>query len=265
MRSPVIWYGGKSKLADRIIRLFPAHYTYVEPCFGGGSVFFGKAPSRHEVVNDLDSDIVNFFRVLRDPRESGELKRRLSLTPYSREEHDDCRVRYNQISDEKARAFFVLVRQSFNGIFRDSWRTGARCNFVQDFNRAVELLAELSTRLKCAAIEHRDCVEVIRRYEGPDTLIFIDPPYLAQTRTQGRRCVFQCEMTDADHERLLANIVKSQSKIILSGYASALYQEHLGDWRRYDLDVAAHAAYHAGRTERSRRTECLWINPAAHE
>ncbi|MEN6371910.1 MAG: DNA adenine methylase, partial [Armatimonadota bacterium] len=123
MRSPICWFGGKGHMAARISPLFPEHRIYVEPFGGGGSLLFYKEPSEIEVYNDLDSGLVNLFRVLRDPEKFGKLYHYISLTPYSREEYLQCRELLDESSDEIVQAYrwYVVARSSFGGIFGSSW------------------------------------------------------------------------------------------------------------------------------------------------
>lgn len=118
LHSPIQWFGGKQSLAPKLLPLIPEHRTYVEPFGGGASLLLIKEPSPVEVYNDLDSDLVNFFRVLRDPQLFTDFYNRAWFSPCSREEHDFCRLHLNEDPDpvERARRFFVLARYSFSGI-----------------------------------------------------------------------------------------------------------------------------------------------------
>lgn len=292
--APTQFFGGKQQLAPRIVALFPPHDVYVEPFFGAGAVYFSKSPSALEIVNDLDSTLVTFFRVLRDPVKGVRLREALEMTPYAREEWADCRLGVKRATQlgwrdaaddvELARRWFVLTQMSFagriaNGTAHEStgWRytTKISHNPAASFRSAIARLPQFSARLANAQIEHDDALRVIARYDGKRALQFLDPPYLPDTRRGGG---YAYEMTRDDHERLLDLIIAPafKSMIVLSGYDSALYRERLErqhGWQRLEVTVACSAAgrtrasalqgegavYAAGQT----RTEVLWLNPAA--
>jgi DNA adenine methylase len=269
---PFPWYGGKSALVPVLLSLLPAHQVYVEVFGGSAALLFAKAPSALEVLNDLDSGVVNFFRVLRDPVQASALQRRLSLTPYAREEYEDCLHSWEETDDpvEAARRWYCAVVQTHNNALRATgWRSTKipASNPARAWSHGIAHLTDFVTRLSKVQIDHRDFEQVIRAYDGPDTCFYLDPTY--HTETRRKRSCYRHEMTPADHTRLLACIVQVQGMVILSGYEHPLYQEALSAWECRHLDVAcASAVDAAGRStgERApdalRRTECLWRNPA---
>lgn len=251
---PVRYPGGKWRIANWIINTFPPHLTYCEPFCGGASVFFRKPPSYHEVLNDLDGEIVNFFTVLRE--QTDELIRVLELTPFAREEY---RASFEPSSDpvERARQFYVLTRQSFGGYAR---RTGWR--FQRNNNRGKKLIEKWNDldwvyaaagRLKDAMIEHDDALNIIRRFDGPRTLFYVDPPYLGTSR--GRLDHYRCEWSgEADHVRLAECLQGIQGMTVLSGYPSDLYQVLYSGWTRLEMTNPTNGN---GKPA----TECLWLSP----
>lgn len=278
VRSPICWLGGKSRMARRIIPLFPRHVTYVEPFGGGGAVLFAKPPSAVEVYNDLDGGLVNFFRVLRDRRKFRVLQLLASLTPYSREEYDRFRRTWEKARSEVQRAYewLVVARMSFGGIFDQSWGsvvTSSNRGMAQTASAwlsTIERLPEAHARLIRVQVEHQDFRTVLDRYDRPETLFYVDPPYVSEVRRGGG---YRCELTVEDHQALTAILLGLQGKAILSGYRHEVHRplEKAG-WKRLDFKVvctAAGATRGSGlqglgsRKAKQRRVESLWISPRA--
>jgi DNA adenine methylase len=256
----VKWHGGKHYLAKRIIEQFPDHHTYVEPFGGAASVLLNKEPSPVEVYCDLDERITRLFRVIRD--HGAEFQRRLSLTPYSEVEFSRAR----DVSDdeiEMARRDFVGWRQSLGGRGESFSFTLHRvrrqmADVVSGYLSAIdEQLPLIIERLRTVQIVSRPATETISKWDSPETLIYCDPPYLHSTREQNSRDVYGYEMTETEHRALAECLQTCQSKVVLSGYPSLLYDGLYSDWRRVTMDIANHAA---GGKNKKRKTECLWIN-----
>ena len=275
--SPLAYYGGKSKLAATIVSLFPPHKTYVEPFFGGGSVFFAKPRSHVEVINDLDGDLINFFRVARNEKQCAQLRALLDLTPLSRKEFADCvealrAERWKNIL-ERAWMYFVAIRQGHRGIARwaSNWSssktksTSGMSGLARTWMRLPERIAVAGLRLRAAQIECKPWQFVLDKYETEATLAYLDPPYLHATRKPGNRNSYHHEMTEGDHARLLLRLRKYKGKIVLSGYASRLYDELLSGWHRIEIETYCSASNKANKND-AKRTEVLWMNytpPAA--
>jgi DNA adenine methylase len=248
--------GSKWSMAEWIIRHMPPHTTYLEPFFGSGAVLFNKAPVLLETINDLDGDVVNLFRVIRDQPE--ELARLVHWTPYAREEYLSCQ---SGVEDglEQARRFLVRCWQSIR--VKTGSISGWKCRGTPDdayrvkqWNALPSKLTSVAERLKEVQIECRPAVEVIKRYRRPDVLIYADPPYLSETRNGA---IYANEMTDKEHAELLAVLSKHPGPVLLSGYASRLYDEVLAGWHREEM----HQVIETGQN----RTEVLWINPVSAE
>jgi len=254
-RPLVRYHGGKWRLAPWIIGHFPKHRVYCEPFGGGGSVLLRKPRAYAEIYNDLDGEMVNLFRVVRD--QGDELLRQLSLTPYAREEFAEA---YLPTDDPIARDLRTLVKayQGFgsNGIHRP---TGFRANSNRsgttpahdwaNFPAAVPALIE---RLQGVVIENRDALDCMTAADAPSTLHYVDPPYPKHTRTNAGDD-YSFEYTDSQHEDLAKFLTGLSGMVVLSGYPTDLYRE-LG-WKQVQREARGDRA--------SLRTECLWLNPRA--
>lgn len=209
-RRPALrWHGGKWLLAPWIISHFPAHRVYVEPFGGAASVLLRKGRAYSEVYNDLDGEVVNLFRVLRIPSDAATLIASLKLTPFSRTEFEAA---YDQTAEPIERARRLVIR-SFMGHGSDApnlkHRTGFRSNSTRsgttpahDWANYPEGLARVVARLIGVVVERRDACEVMAAHDGPETLHYVDPPYVHATRSRSRG-EYVHEMSDADHARLL--------------------------------------------------------------
>jgi DNA adenine methylase len=264
MRSPVVWFGGKGRLAAKLNALLPPHFSYVEVFGGGASLLFCKPPSEHEVYNDLDSGLVNFFRVLRDPRKRIWLRRKLADMPYSRAEflHFVRTMDQTEGDVERAYRWFSVCRMSFAAQWGKSWgyargTAGGMAECVHRFHTAQELLTAASERLSRVIIEANDWRTILTAYDGPQTVFYADPPYVPETRRGGG---YACELTTLDHAELVARLLGVQGKVMLSGYASPTYEplERAG-WVRKDFGLACLATRRRGNPL-DRRTECVWMN-----
>ncbi len=262
IRRPVLRYhGGKWRIAPWIISHFPDHRVYVEPYGGAASVLMRKPRSWAEIYNDLDEQIVNVFRVIRDkPAELCELVRN---TPYSRVEFEQSYEPHpNAIEQARrtiTRAFFGHGTASMAGHstgFRaksHSQHTGGAREWT-NYPDQIRLFAE---RIRGVIVEHKDAAILIDDHDRPDTLFYVDPPYLPELRHPGnphcRKGEYRHEMTREDHVSLLRRLREAEGKVIISGYPSDLYDEILHDWRREKRMAQADRA--------QPRTEVLWISP----
>lgn len=262
MRAIFRYPGSKWSIADWIIDHFPEGYermVYLEPFVGSGAVFFNKAPGAVETINDLDSNIVNLFYVLREQPE--ELKRVLALTPYSREEYDRA---FEPCEDplEKARRYMVKTTQAIGakmaGTSKCGWRNhkqmkigGTACKWggiTATIDVAAARLRGDTTHL--VQIEHMDALRLIERYNNPDVLMYIDPPYVRSVRKSG--ALYAHEMNLAGQKQLLSLITQSRAKIVISGYDSDLYNTALDGWRK--------ASTMSQTTSAKMATEVIWMN-----
>ena len=262
MNHPLIRYhGGKFRLSEWIISHFPKHETYVEPFGGGASVLLSKQQSRMEVYNDLDSDVVNFFEILRDPDLAIELAKQIELTPYSRTEFLNARAEtLNKV--EQARRLVIRAQMGFGSAGATKGNTGFRLDtarggsdIVTIWQRQPEVILQAAARLKKVLIENRDAIKVIQDHDRSDTLFFVDPPYVLDTRNMGGKA-YRHEMTNADHEQLVSTLQHCKGMVILCGYEHPIYEAL--NWKKVKKSVAA-----SGQSGSVLREEVLWINPQA--
>jgi len=258
--SPVMRYhGGKFRLAPWILEHFPEHKCYTE-CFGGaGSVLLRKPRSYAEVYNDIDQDMVNLFRVLRQPELNRQLRDLCALTPYSREEFELAL----QASDEPLERARRTVIRATMGFAATTSASGFRIDTKRKYATAMHLwslypdnLAAVGKRFSAILIENRSAVDVLRKHDAVDTLHYCDPPYMPETRVKGNRS-YAHEMSVEDHVELLDCLKSLQGYVVLSGYDSQLYNDVLIGWSK-----KTKSARISGGRGASKREECLWLSPS---
>ncbi|HYG67167.1 MAG TPA: DNA adenine methylase [Anaeromyxobacteraceae bacterium] len=288
-RPALRYHGGKFRAADWIAAHFPPHRIYVEPYGGAASVLLQKPRSFAEVYNDVDEEIVAFFRVLRDPTTAAQLRELLELTPFARRELE---LAFEPSPDpvEQARRTLVKAYMGFgsDAVHRPGPRgmrlavstnrekhagtTGFRLNRNQngahparDWSKWPEQVPAFVARLRDVAIECRPALDVIRLFDKPDTLFYLDPPYVHSTRTSADRNGYRHEMSDDDHRELAAWARSTEAAVVISGYASELYDEELyPDWKRVTRKAYADARRQSSDSVAGPwRTEVLWISPTA--
>ena len=263
------YYGSKQRLATNILKFMPPHNCWVEVFGGALALTLAKRPANIEIVNDLDDNIVNALRQIRD--NGSELAELIELTPYARTELANARLLCDQDSDvERARKFLVQAMMSVNGVtagkrggfsVSDTYTRGCREARVNRWNNYPERLREVASRLRTTRIERKDGVELLAQFSNkPATLVYIDPPYLAH-----RGCGYNIEARDQDfHERLLSQALLCKCMIMISGYHSTTYASLLegrGNWKRIELNASTQTT----NGDRLDRQEVLWVNKPAEE
>ena len=256
------WYGGKFSHLDWLLPLLPEAKHYCEPFGGSAAVLINRKPSPVETYNDIDGDVVNFFRVLRDQNEA--LIEAIGLTPFAREEFELAIADISEeVSDlERARRFFVRARQVRSGLAQTaSSGRWAHClltsragmaGAVSRWLGSVEGLSEIVQRLLRVQIENAPAIEVINRYDSEETLFYCDPPYPHASR--GDSNAYGYEMTDDEHRELAQVLRIVRGKVAFSGYRCELLDKLYGDWNRIE---APSKLVHSVKQP---RTEVLWTN-----
>lgn len=244
--------GSKWSIAGSIVAEFGSHYHYIEPFFGSGAVFFSKDPSPHEVINDRLGSVVNLWAALRDHTE--ELCWLIETTPWARDEYGiSDQVTGEQLED--ARRFVVRVWQAHASDLAK--KTGWKNRGVHQraggmshrWQKLPDQLRKLAWRLSDAEIENRPALDVIRRHNKSDALIYADPPYPHDVRTQK---MYEHEMSLQEHAELVDALSAHAGPVVISGYAHPLYDSAFASWRRVTMK--------APKAEKGAdRTEVLWI------
>lgn len=259
-RPALRYHGGKFRLAPWVLKFIPAHRVYVEPFGGGASVLLRKERAHAEVYNDLDGEVVNLFRVI---REHGELLvSQVALTPFSR---DEFKQAYEPSDDpiEQARRTLIRSYMGFGSAGASGQSTGFRANSnrshktpAHDWAGFPSALASIVDRFRGVVIENRDAMQCMRHHDAAATLHYVDPPYVHSTRNLRTRApAYRHEMSDDDHRQLAAVLRELRGMVVLSGYPCELYDlELFPDWERHECRALADGA--------KKRTEVIWLNPA---
>ena len=256
------WYGGKYSHLEFILPNLPNDALHFCDVFGGSAaVLINREPASVETYNDIDSELVNFFDTLRNHGE--ELIKAISLTPFSREELVLACTHDKELSDfERARRFYVRARQTRTGLAQTSsegrWahcvltsRAGM-AGAVSRWLGAVDGLPEIVQRLLRVQIENAPALELIERYDTKETLFYLDPPYVHDSR--GDTKAYGFEMSDMDHFELASVLNQIQGRAVISGYRSKLYDKLFAHWNRIDAPVKI------CNSSKGERQESLWIN-----
>lgn len=266
-RPALRYHGAKWRLATWIISYLPLDYMYCEPYAGSAAILLNKTRSQLEVINDLDNDVVNFFAVLRDHPQK--LIQKIELTPFSKIEYQ---LSYESTDDpiENARRFYTRAYMAIAGptaTWRTGWRrqikysthpnstsgmTAAAVSFAK-----IDHLWTITNRLRGVTIENDDALEVIKRYDSPHAVFYVDPPYVASTRSRWSKNSYAHEMSDNDHIQLAATLDAIEGMAVISGYPSDLYDDLYRDWDRVERTAVTNASKQA--------IEALWINDHASE
>lgn len=258
IRRPALrFYGGGWARAPWTVANFPAHTSYVEPCFGAGSILFHKPPSKLETVNDLDGRVVNFFKVCR--HQPYNLIHEILYTPWAEDEYRACL----EVADdplEDARRFFFICWASVKGgphpgpaDFRWQKKITRRSAASSDIDGAAEQMEIVAGRLRRVQILNRDALDVIQDFLPHDCLIYFDPPYLRETRSNADG--YRHEPTTGWHREAAVLLRQARGPVIVAGYPSPLYSElyEAYGWRRVERRQMTNSG--------GRRIEALWLSP----
>ncbi|WP_052372119.1 DNA adenine methylase [Nocardia otitidiscaviarum] len=258
MRPPFPYFGSKQSVAAQIVDLLPTHRHYVEPFAGSLSVLLAKAPAKFETVNDLHRELMTFWRVLRD--RPVELARVCALTPHSRAEYAAAADTDGCDELETARRVWVRLTQSRSGVLRKTgWRhyidpAGSSASMPDYLDGYVGRFAAVALRLHAVSLECRPALELIEAYgRSPEVCLYVDPPYLGTTRNGTN---YALEMpSPGEHAELLEVLLRARAAVVLSGYASELYDTALSGWSRVEIP-----AFNGNATGDRARREVVWSN-----
>ena len=259
MRTPVSYYGGKQNMLSHILPIIPEHHTYIEPFFGGGAVFFAKEPSKAEVINDINSSIVNFYKVLKYDFEN--LQSKIDETFHSRAQHKEAQYIYEDpTSLEKdnianAWAVWVQTNMSFSCMIGAGFGYDRRGKVsLKISNKKNRFTEDLKTRLKRVTIENYDVLKVIKAYDSPDAFFYLDPPYVSAN--QGHYAGY----THENFIDLLDACSKMQGKFLLSTYPEPILMEYRKKYKWKNNDIEKSLAVDGRRKENKKKIECLTWN-----
>ena len=254
------YFGGKSRLAQQIVDLMPPHQVYVDAFGGAANILIAKPPSEHEIYNDLNGEVVNLFRVLRDEAQRDQLIAEIESTPYARETLVEA-LAARRPGDGVPIAVNLLVR-SYMGYGTDSAQR-QNCSFRADTTAKMprlwrgvpERIARVGMRFRDVTIENTDALSLVSRHlTNRDALLYLDPPYMPDTRQlrHASHNHYAHELSTEQHASLLELAVKAAAKVMVSGYESDLYAEKLTGWKRIDFGAQTHGGA---------RRESLWLSP----
>lgn len=235
MKPPLTYYGGKQKLAQTIISMIPKHRLYCEPFFGGGAVFFAKAPAPIEVINDSNGELINFYRVVKT--QFGELEREIKSTLHSRESFQIAEVimNYPKLFSEVKRAWAIwtLANQSFASMLGGTWRCDLQKNSTAKRlgNKKNNFTEEYAERLEQVQIESRDALKIIKLWDSKDTFFYCDPPYYNSNMGHYKG------YTELDFENLLQALSQIKGKFLLSSYPSALIEKYTKKYKWFTQKI----------------------------
>ena len=235
LKSPVNRIGGKYYLAGWLSEMIPSHVLYCEPFCGAGHLLFSKIPSQVEIINDIDSHLIAFFRVIKDHEKRQKFAETLEYMPYSRALWQDIRSKWKQgdlPQDEIGHVsqWFYLNRSTFAG---DQKRGGFAVpsttgrNPAQSFRTAIASFEEVAERLQNVTIECLDYQECIRRYDSPQTLFYVDCPYYRHEYYYGN------SFTEQDHRTLSGLLHGVKGHAMITHYQNDLYDDLYREWSKY--------------------------------
>ena len=287
LRAPLKWFGGKGQMITKLMQHVPlGGRPYCEPYMGAASLFFARPPAPVEVLNDLDGELVNLFRCLQNPETFGQLKHRLLHTLYSRAEFARALeiLQDATVTDPvlRAWAFYVKANQGVTGEVRTpgNWSRGfvsasGISGVVNNWIMRLTMLDDWHKRLLVAQIDNRDAIEVIRYWDTPEAVFYIDPPYHHETRSEHHAYMYAAETDHFHHVRLVRALLGCRGAVVLSCYDHPVYAPLLeAGWHKTEYKTACHAACRgrdsglqgAGAAmQKVPRTEVVLANPKAVE
>lgn len=258
LRPPLTYYGGKQTLAPLIISLIPKHVLYAEPFTGGGAVFFMKSPSKVEVLNDTNGELMNFYRMMRDKFRS--LQREIRKTPHSRDDHRKAGVIYNNpdLFDEVKRAWavWVLCAQGFASKMDGPWGYDKTDNTTSKriANKRDSFQSQYMDRMRLVQIEHADALYIIQSRDTKDSFFYCDPPYFNSNMGHYKG------YTEADYEALLRLLSGIKGRFLLSSYPSEILNRYSKKNKWHSRQVEKYVTVNAKSGNPKKKTEVLTAN-----
>jgi DNA adenine methylase len=258
MKTPITYYGGKQKMVKTILPLIPEHTCFVEPFAGGLAVFFNKAPSKAECINDINGELINFYKVIK--HHFNELQYLLEETLYSRLQFKEAKIIYNNPQDydiiKRAWAVWLLCNQSYGGGMDSGWsfkkKDNADVRTIQ--NKINNFTNEYAERLRNIQIECNNALTVIKNYDSTETFFYIDPPYIGAD--QGHYNGY----TDYDFTELLDFLVTIKGKFLLSSYNNEILTKYITDNNWYCLEIKKFLFMSLNSKEQKYKIETLTAN-----
>ncbi len=270
LKLPICYYGGKQNMTSEILSIIPNHYCYIEPFFGGGSVFFHKRQEKLSAINDVDSFVIDFYKVIKN--NSCDFKKELGLVLYSQEQYRHYKKVWESQQEysivNKAVAFFVLTTQGFAGIIGSGWgtqkvnRSSNRINsstIIKSFYRKKDQMIDrwidwFILRIRNTMIYNEDALYVIKKMDDKNNLFYIDPPYFNSV------CKYSQDYTESMFSSLLTTLSSLNGKFILSSYPSATLDKFIKDNGWKQKQIKSKVSVHNKPTYDKLKTECLTCN-----
>lgn len=265
MRPPIKCHGGKYFLKQWIIDKFPNNYetmVYGEPFIGGGNVFLNKNRSRHEVINDADPRVFSVWFQLRN--NYTEFVKRLSNVSYSKKNFEMAKLVQEKLINENdflnlAISEYILRHMS-RGADRKSFGSSSRLRggkpeYINAWLSSTINLQHIAKRLCEVDVKCDSAINIMLKYDSPNTFYYLDPPYLHNTRVTTNN--YEYEMDESEHGILLETIKGLKAKVLISGYWSKLYEDSLRGWSVFKKEIINHSSQ---KKSKPLRTEILWAN-----
>ncbi len=260
MKTPISYYGGKQTMAKQIINLIPSHQLYCEPFFGGGAVYFCKEPSKIEIINDTNREVVNFYRTVQNDFTA--LEKEIRITLHSRDLHRKAKIIYqnpDMFSElKRAWAFWTLASQSFSSELNTAWSYSKKDRPVTATsikNKRKGFTEDYAIRLQNTQIECDDAIKIMSRIDSENTFFYCDPPYY--NANMGHYDGY----TIADYELLLKTLANSKGKFILSSYSSDILEKYTKAHHWYKVVIEKPiAASLATSRKKAKRIEVITAN-----
>jgi len=254
MKTCIKYWGGKQQLVPKLLTLIPNHIVYNEPFFGGGALFFAKPASKVEAINDINDNMVNFYRQVK--RDFPKLLEEIEVTLFSEWQHKHAKELWSNGEDkdliERAWAVFVLSHQSFSGMLGESWAFSRTRNQADYFHRVKQNFdVQYTRRLEHTQIFCRDAINVIQNMDSPDTFHFVDPPYI------NTDCAHYEGYTLQDFKNLLNTLSNVQGKFLLTTFPTEILAEHTdcNNWH-----TIKHEMHKSAGGEGATKTEVFTMN-----